>query len=316
MSSRIATIALACACLFLGLELERMRPYWPLSLTITPPSRSDGSVSANTDDAMLDVVIPEITMDKLPLERAFDALTDRTSVNVVGDWPSFNYLNVQRTTPVTLHFRNVTLRQALNEISAYLETDMGNTQVDLNGVPLGDAFERLSALSGVRITVDRDRLISAKIDLAQPVYLHLKDVSLQSAFASLHLDEGAVAVGQNQGILVTLAPIPTARTVTYDVRSLIDRWQKSPYCAREPTTDTMADVSIADLTWEERASLARKLVEIISEKLQSSFGDNPSGVSPVLSLADMQLKVIATQPVQDAVQEFLRKAEQIDMSIK
>jgi hypothetical protein len=50
MIAKVITGALACACLLLALELERMRPYWPQSRTIEKTSVAMASPSPGVPD--------------------------------------------------------------------------------------------------------------------------------------------------------------------------------------------------------------------------------------------------------------------------
>ena len=72
---------------------------------------------------MLRTVIPQAELDKIPLHKALAILTERTSVNIVADWTALKGIGLLPTTPVSVHLRDVTLAQALDEIARCMERE-------------------------------------------------------------------------------------------------------------------------------------------------------------------------------------------------
>jgi len=60
--------------------------------------------------------IPEVRLDRVPLEQAIATLADLANAALAADWPAFQSRGITRRTPVSLHLRDATLAQTLRAL--------------------------------------------------------------------------------------------------------------------------------------------------------------------------------------------------------
>ncbi len=176
----------------------------------------------------------------------------------------------------------------------------------MDGLSLEQAIQRLAAMACVQINVDRPALQKAKIKLSEPVYLHLRDVELRTAFANLYLRRRAVvAVERNGSIeLTTMAELPTVVRV-YDIGDLIETCM----ARRRVASSTSEEVPIHSAAIVDspptRAETIARLVEIIEANVQDSVRDLPSPAKRIVPILNGKIVGIGPETMQDDLQAFL-----------
>ncbi len=182
------------------------------------------------------------------------------------------------------------------------------SRIDLGGISRERAFYQIAALAGVQIEIDRAALEDDGFQLGDPIDLHLRDVELRSALASLCLQENScVILERPDGVAITtFAKLPTIVRI-YDVNDLIDRWAASPYCGQN-RTGGLADSFIDYTVPPEREDLSARLVKLIQSNLQSSVARNMAPIDEIVSISEGRVTVTGVEPVHRAVEQFLRRS--------
>jgi hypothetical protein len=74
------------------------------------------STDPGVGEASLRRRIPEVRLDRVPLEQALATLADLAHADLAADWRAFQAFGITRRTPISLHLRDVTLAEALRAL--------------------------------------------------------------------------------------------------------------------------------------------------------------------------------------------------------
>ena len=107
-------------------------------------------------DEMLDRRLPEVKFDNTPLDAAIETLRNEAHANIIVHWRALEAASIDRSTPVSLHLRDVRLSKVLQDI--------------LNDAGGGNVVLQYQAMDG-EIT------ISTSEELNRMVVLRLYDVT-------------------------------------------------------------------------------------------------------------------------------------------
>ncbi|MFN4241976.1 MAG: hypothetical protein ACK4PI_01935 [Tepidisphaerales bacterium] len=113
---RVLPLLAACAALGIGAvaEAQQGRPQPP-----GPPPTAGRPAAERPPAAQrggLDVRIPQLRLDAVALSDAIDLLREAGRLNLRVDWQALEQAGIDRSTPVTLFLRNVTVRRALDAV--------------------------------------------------------------------------------------------------------------------------------------------------------------------------------------------------------
>lgn len=81
-----------------------------------PAAEERQSAENKAVQAQLGRVLPEVSLDKVPLGDVIDFLRDVTGANVFVNWKALEDARIDRNTPVTVRLRDVTFAKALDGV--------------------------------------------------------------------------------------------------------------------------------------------------------------------------------------------------------
>jgi hypothetical protein len=152
-----AYLAAACAQSEVSLILSFQEPAGTFTLTtrdtgpaIEAPavSKHESSPADKTTQRKLDEIVKELSADQMGLERVINFLRDQTNCNIEVKWDALQAAGIDKTTPISVNLKNVSLARALRST---LENAGG-----------GAANLSFTIDDGVVIVTTRDDLASAK----------------------------------------------------------------------------------------------------------------------------------------------------------
>jgi hypothetical protein len=203
------------------------------------------------------------------------------------------------------------------------------SSVDFHGTPLDEAIVQLAAAAGVKVTIDRDALIAAKVDLKAPVFLRLRDVELRVAFTRLDInyDRNLVLEPHGGGLRVATDRAAPAAVRLYDVGDLLSRWQSSRYTMKiqrpfriDGAPNVPPDPPPALMT---RQELMEDLIGVIihMDRPNQWFANNglfagrgSPGDPTIMSMGD-RILVSAPPWLHGEVEDFLHQLRQADAAL-
>jgi hypothetical protein len=155
--SLIAIVGLLVICTFSG---------WIVGRSNAPATTMSASRRIEIDAGM-DRIVPEVSFQNTPLEKAIEILREQTKTNLVGDWNVIEASGIDPSKPISCRLTNLPLSRVLDVVGTLAAPIKGQLSAQVvDGVIEFSTTEALSKYVETRIYNVRD-LIEASLKLHQ-----------------------------------------------------------------------------------------------------------------------------------------------------